>query len=496
MKMYCFILVSLLCVFGFASANFEEKEVCVIGGGAAGSYTTWELQKRGYDVVLIEPLSDLGGNCEIVDHEGADVNAAVIIFSPNDVVKAFFEEFNAGYRNFSISQSTTNLVFSLSSDTLNFVAPQPPPTATDQVAIAEGLAIYLDVTNQDPYLVNGAPLDFVGPPDFSSLPNATKGALLQSWNAFQNEYPQVGALAPILSTLGQGLGYFRDLPMWQVLVMTPARQLAQLFSIPSFTPFVELIEGCQKLYDSVQSALLARDSTSVRTNTVVEKFRRLGNGRVLVSTKDLLTEEKSKIHCGKMIAAFRPIDMDTSLEKSFTKEERSYFSDLSYNGYLATVWTMQPGPSLLPIIAAAANGAEQGISFTNIGDGTAVVDTGIVLLTRHSGEPDYPWQVFYQPDYPPVLEEEKQALFDRIKMDLELIGFENVVNVVFKSHRYFVIPQSPNKLETFYGFMNGTNFGLEEQSVYYTGALLAGDATHYVYDYSKRLLDHRFPAQN
>jgi hypothetical protein len=362
------------------------------------------------------------------------------------------------------------------------------------VAIVEDLATYLSVTTRDPYTVNDVPLDFVGPPDFSSLPDATNEALLQSWSAFELQYPQVRALTPILSSLGQG--YFRDLPMWQVLIMTSARLLAQLLSIPSFAPFVELHKGCQKLYDSVQSALLANDSTSVRTNTVVKKFRRLGNGRVLVSTKDLVTGKKTKIHCDKMIAAFRPIDMDKHLEKSFTKEERSYFNDLGFNGYVATVWNMQPGPSLSPIIAAAANGAEQGISFTNIGDGIAVVDTGIVTLVRHSGGPDYPWVVVYQPDSPPVCEEEKQALFDRIKMDLELIGFEDVDSVLFKPHRYFVFPQSLHKLETFYGFMNGLNFGSEEQSVYYTGALLAGDATHYAYDYSKRLLDYRFPAKN
>ena len=30
-----------------------DKEVCVLGGGAGGAYTAFELQQRGYDVVLI-----------------------------------------------------------------------------------------------------------------------------------------------------------------------------------------------------------------------------------------------------------------------------------------------------------------------------------------------------------------------------------------------------------------------------------------------------------
>jgi hypothetical protein len=40
--------------------------------------------------------------------------------------------------------------------------------------------------------------------------------------------------------------------------------------------------------------------------------------------------------------------------------------------------------------------------------------------------------VFYQLDSPLYAKRKKQALFNRIKMDLELIGFENVENVLFK----------------------------------------------------------------
>jgi flavin-dependent dehydrogenase len=76
------------CVFGFAKLTSTEG-VCVIGGGAAGKLHYMGASKQGYDVVTFEPLSDLVGNCEVVD----SVEYSYVIFSPNDAVKAFFDEF-------------------------------------------------------------------------------------------------------------------------------------------------------------------------------------------------------------------------------------------------------------------------------------------------------------------------------------------------------------------------------------------------------------------
>lgn len=44
-----------------ASGNYLERNVCIIGGGASGTYAAVRLQQMGLSVALIEQKSRLGG---------------------------------------------------------------------------------------------------------------------------------------------------------------------------------------------------------------------------------------------------------------------------------------------------------------------------------------------------------------------------------------------------------------------------------------------------
>ncbi len=43
------------------SRKWIEKDVCIIGGGASGTYAAIRLQQMGVDVTLIEKEGKLGG---------------------------------------------------------------------------------------------------------------------------------------------------------------------------------------------------------------------------------------------------------------------------------------------------------------------------------------------------------------------------------------------------------------------------------------------------
>lgn len=43
------------------SRKWIEKDVCIIGGGASGTYAAIRLQQMGVDVALIEKEGKLGG---------------------------------------------------------------------------------------------------------------------------------------------------------------------------------------------------------------------------------------------------------------------------------------------------------------------------------------------------------------------------------------------------------------------------------------------------
>lgn len=79
-----------------------QKDVCVVGGGASGSYAAASLAMRGYDVVLFEPQDRLGGNCNLYEYEGptgetVSVNWGVTLWRNVSVVRDFLELFEVDY---------------------------------------------------------------------------------------------------------------------------------------------------------------------------------------------------------------------------------------------------------------------------------------------------------------------------------------------------------------------------------------------------------------
>jgi monoamine oxidase len=63
-----------------------ERDVCIIGGGAAGTYAALGLRDRGRSVVVVEKSERLGGHCETFRDpaSGAAIDIGVIVFPDND----------------------------------------------------------------------------------------------------------------------------------------------------------------------------------------------------------------------------------------------------------------------------------------------------------------------------------------------------------------------------------------------------------------------------
>ena len=52
----------LYCCSAFPTTkDWIEKDVCIIGGGASGTYAAVRLQQLGVDVALVEKQAKLGG---------------------------------------------------------------------------------------------------------------------------------------------------------------------------------------------------------------------------------------------------------------------------------------------------------------------------------------------------------------------------------------------------------------------------------------------------
>lgn len=452
-----------------------KKEVCVIGGGAAGAYTAYELQKRGYDTVLFEPQSSLGGNCEILEFPSKltpglqyTVNAAVIIFSPRQVVLDFFNEFNAPTGNLPAGGSGNTFVYGP-----GFVFPAPPQ---DPAVLSAALVNFTIISNLPPY----AGITEIPPlPDWENLSPVQQDALLEPFGDFLARNPGVLPLRPLISALMQGFGFVDTRPMWEIFAFGGPVFLTQLFS----GTFLTLPEGCQSIYDDLQGRMLANDPDSVKLSTWVKKVRRKGNKVVFKAFESDGTKKKYK--CDDAIVAFRPNGIDTKFLKDITPTEQAFFDDLGYNGYIPSVWEMDLGPSLLAV------GANQSTALNF--NFFQAVDVGIITLSKDRPEADYPWRLFYQPAEPAETPEALDAIQDQIVQDLTALGFINIKNLFISNHVYAVKPQSRENTLVWTDFFNQANN--DGDHLFWTGSVPSGEGSENVWQYSWDLLEANFPSK-
>src|SRR5262249_49484494 len=80
---------------GASEGSAIHRDVCVIGGGSAGTYAAVRLRDRGHSVVVLERSRRLGGHAETFhDPSGASIDIGVIIFPDNTLVRDYFGRFD------------------------------------------------------------------------------------------------------------------------------------------------------------------------------------------------------------------------------------------------------------------------------------------------------------------------------------------------------------------------------------------------------------------
>ena len=71
------------------------RDVCVLGGGSAGTYTAVQLRNLGKSVLVLEKKSRLGGHAETVTVNNTPINIGVQLFeSFNPLVGAYASQLN------------------------------------------------------------------------------------------------------------------------------------------------------------------------------------------------------------------------------------------------------------------------------------------------------------------------------------------------------------------------------------------------------------------
>ena len=95
-----------------ASGDELERDVAIIGGGAAGTYAALRLRDLGKSVAIIERSGRLGGHAETFRDpvSGAPIDIGVVIFPDNSLVRNYFGRFSQPLFTASFAGGTSQFV--------------------------------------------------------------------------------------------------------------------------------------------------------------------------------------------------------------------------------------------------------------------------------------------------------------------------------------------------------------------------------------------------
>jgi hypothetical protein len=307
-----------------ADALVIRRDVCVIGGGSAGTYTAVRLGDLGKSVAVVETKDRLGGHTETYHDPatGGTVDIGVVVWEDDPLVRNYFGRFGVELTSLGgFGGSSTNVDFR-TGRTVNYTPPVPTALPT-----------YFNLINQY------GPIDTV-----IDLPDPVPNDLVAPFSAFATKYG-LESVVPLIFQYGQGLGNFLDLPA--------------LYAINNFGQGVvsNILSGTFLTTAAHDNSLLYERATTqlgddVLLDSQVLRVDRSSSGvRVLVATPDgprLILAGKLVVTAPPLLRNFAGFDLDAT--------ERSLFGQFISGAYYTGVVRL--------------SGLPDGVGLTNVGVGT------------------------------------------------------------------------------------------------------------------------------
>lgn len=187
-----------------------ERDVCVIGGGSAGTYTAIRLRDLGQSVVVVEQKDRLGGHCQTYTDPatGLTTDIGVIIFPDLPIVTGYFGRFGVPLVTADLGGGAATYADFRTGEVVPGYTP-PVPTA---------LEAYAGILEQYPYLAAGY-----------YLPDPVPAALLQPWGDFVAANG-LGSMVQLSAGYGQGLNEILQLPTLYILRLLGLNVVQNIFA--------------------------------------------------------------------------------------------------------------------------------------------------------------------------------------------------------------------------------------------------------------------------
>lgn len=303
------------------------RDVCVLGGGSAGTYAAVQLRTLGKSVVVLEKQSRLGGHAQTVSVNNTPINIGVQLFEgKNPLVASYCSQLNVPLVPASLggAPSATHVDFRTGT---SVAIPAPDP-----VAFGTAIGTYLNVLQtQFPYLDTGF-----------NLPNPVPPDLLLPFGDFATKYG-LDPLVPTAFQFAEGVGDLLGSPALYVLKLFSLSVVASIVT----DSFVTVPTGTASLYDAA-AALLGSDA--VVNAHVIAALRGAHGVEVLAETAD----GPVFVRAEKLVVAFPPTGLNLAVlipdELEFSLFRR--FHANYYATSLAQVSGLPPG---VAVNNAAAN---------------------------------------------------------------------------------------------------------------------------------------------
>ncbi|OCK84768.1 FAD dependent oxidoreductase [Lepidopterella palustris CBS 459.81] len=288
------------------------RDVCIIGGGATGTYSAVRLrQDMNKSVIVVEQKDRLGGHTETFFAGQYPIDYGVQAFHNFDVVKNFFGRFKISLST-AVQPPFLDKYVDLTSGK---VVPNYPP---DLASAGAALGIYAAAIAKYPYLAGGY-----------FLPDPVPDELLMPFGEFVNKY-HIEAALPTIWTFAHGCGDILTVPTLYIIQNFGLPQLADLLG----NSFLTTTNHANSQLYLAATALLGSDV--LFGSTVISANRPAGPTKdiheIVVSTpsgRKLIRAKKLLITIPPIAAKLSSFDLDT--------QESGLFAQWTYSGYFIGV---------------------------------------------------------------------------------------------------------------------------------------------------------------
>ncbi|KAL4815004.1 hypothetical protein BDW67DRAFT_165098 [Aspergillus spinulosporus] len=263
----------------FQPEEIITRDVCILGGGATGSYAAVQLVERGYSVAVVEQKDRLGGHSETLYLLNGDlIDYGIRTYFNDSVVRNFFDQLQVEYEQYI-----------------------PAANRTDRVNFRTGERVRNEPYTEDPtpallrYRAALEQFDYLSTGGFY-LPDEVPEVLLRSFREFVDANDLHDALF-VIWTFSEALGDILETPLLFVL---------QLFGTPHINGvlqgYIRPRNGSATTFRA--AARYIGESNILYRSTAVQTIRNSTGVQLVAENADGV---QKLIRARKLLIAFPPI---------------------------------------------------------------------------------------------------------------------------------------------------------------------------------------------